>query len=129
MKTIGHYEILEKLGQGGMGIVYKARDTRLDRVVALKAPPPERIADEERRRRFIQEARAVSALNHPNIVTIYDLVEDAGRRRQVGNTTSARMEQRSPSLGTGRYCTPFAAGRIAGGNWRGSRFRAARRSG
>src|SRR5678816_3912591 len=72
-ESLGHYRVLEKLGQGGMGVVYKALDTRLDRPVSLKILPPDRVADPERKRRFIQEAKAASALNHPNIVTIYDI--------------------------------------------------------
>ena len=70
---LGSYEVLALLGAGGMGEVYRARDTRLDREVAIKVLPADRMADENRRRRFVQEARAASALNHPNIVTIYEI--------------------------------------------------------
>jgi predicted Ser/Thr protein kinase len=77
-KTLGHYQIVEKLGAGGMGEVYKARDTHLDRFVALKILPPERVADEDRKRRFVREAKAASALNHPNIIHIYDITSAEG---------------------------------------------------
>ena len=77
-RTIAHYEILDKLGEGGMGVVYKARDTHLDRFVAIKVLPPEKLADPERKRRFVQEAKAASALNHPNIVVIHDIAQADG---------------------------------------------------
>ncbi len=72
-RQLSHFRILEKLGEGGMGAVYKARDTRLDRNVALKVLPPDKVADPERQRRFAQEAKAASSLNHSGIVTIYDI--------------------------------------------------------
>jgi Tol biopolymer transport system component/predicted Ser/Thr protein kinase len=77
-KTLDHYQITEKLGEGGMGVVYKARDTHLDRFIALKVLPPEKVSDPERKRRFIQEAKAASALNHPSIITIYDIDQADG---------------------------------------------------
>jgi serine/threonine protein kinase len=76
--TILHYDVLEKLGEGGMGAVYRARDRRLDRLVAIKFLPSDAAGDADRRRRFLDEARAASALNHPSIVTIYDVGETAG---------------------------------------------------
>ena len=75
---LGHFEILGKLGEGGMGVVYKARDTHLGRLVAVKILPADRVADEDRRRRFVQEARAASALNHPGIVTVHDVAVHQG---------------------------------------------------
>src|SRR6478736_6165717 len=78
-ETIAHYRIIEPIGAGGMGEVFKAYDKKLHRIVALKLLPAEYVAQQERRRRFMQEARAASALNHPHILTIYEVGEDAGR--------------------------------------------------
>lgn len=73
VERIAHYDVVAKLGEGGMGVVWKARDTRLNRFAALKLLPPGLARNEERRARFIQEAQAASALNHPNIITVYDI--------------------------------------------------------
>ncbi|MCX6573476.1 MAG: protein kinase, partial [Candidatus Aminicenantes bacterium] len=78
-RTLLHYRITEKIGEGGMGAVYKAVDTHLDRPVAIKVLPPDRVADLERRQRFVQEAKAASALRHPNIVVIHDIAAGGGR--------------------------------------------------
>jgi len=77
--SIAHYRVLEKIGAGGMGTVYKAYDKKLQRVVALKLLPPEYVSQPDRRRRFFQEARAASALNHPHILTVYEVGEDEGK--------------------------------------------------
>jgi serine/threonine protein kinase len=77
-QTVAHYKILDKIGSGGMGDAYLAEDVTLDRHVALKVLPPELADDTGRRARFTREAKAVAALNHPNIVTVYSVVEAGG---------------------------------------------------
>src|SRR5216117_4040964 len=76
--TLSHYHIVSEIGAGGMGEVYLALDTKLDRKVALKILPPDLAANQDRMRRFVQEAKAAAALNHPNIAHIYDIGEDDG---------------------------------------------------
>src|SRR5215207_3903234 len=79
VKSVAHYRLVEPIGAGGMGAVYKAYDTKLQRIVALKLLPSEYVSQQDRRRRFFQEARAASALNHPHILTVYEVGEDDGR--------------------------------------------------
>ncbi|MBI1786316.1 MAG: serine/threonine-protein kinase, partial [Acidobacteria bacterium] len=103
-RTILHYRIVEKIGAGGMGVVYKAIDTRLDRRVALKVLPPEAVTDESRKKRFIQEAKSASALNHPSIVTIYDIGEADGVNFIAmefidGRTLAATIDRKPMALG------------------------------
>src|SRR5215471_13694580 len=102
-QTIAHYRIIEPLGVGGMGAVYKAYDKKLDRVIALKLLPPEYVSQADRRRRFFQEARAASALNHPHILTIYEVGEDEGKpyiamEYVEGETLRQRIKKRALSL-------------------------------
>ncbi len=77
-RTLGHYRIDAELGRGGMGVVYRAWDTHLDRPVAVKVLAAEAVANPERKRRFVQEAKAASALNHPNIIVVHDISQDQG---------------------------------------------------
>ncbi len=97
---LGHYEVLAPLGAGGMGEVYRARDTRLDRTVAVKLLPPRVAQDPERRARFEREAKTISSLNHPHICTLFDVGEEAGSHFLVmelveGESLAERL-QRGP---------------------------------
>src|SRR5271170_5539896 len=89
-RTVLQYQFLEKLGAGGMGDIYKAQDTRLNRFVAVKVLSGPNSGDPERRRRFIQEAQAASALNHPNIITIHDIVPDGDTQFMVMEYVSGK---------------------------------------
>ncbi|NWF83477.1 MAG: protein kinase [Bryobacteraceae bacterium] len=115
-RTIAHYQILEKLGEGGMGVVFKARDTHLDRFVAIKVLPPERVADPSRKARFVQEAKAASALNHPNILHVYDIGESAGTdfiamEYVDGKTLGQLIGRKGLKLGDAlKYSAQIAAG-------------------
>ncbi len=89
-RTISHYQVIEKLGAGGMGDIYKAQDARLHRMVAIKALTNASAGDSDRRRRFIQEAQAASGLNHPNIITIYDIVSEDDSEYMVMELVSGK---------------------------------------
>jgi Tol biopolymer transport system component len=121
---LGPYEIVSALGAGGMGEVYKARDTRLDRMVAVKVLPADKVVDTDRKQRFVQEAKAASALNHPNIVTIHDISADNGTDFIVMEYVPGKsLDQLIPARGMNapealKYAIPiadaFAAAHAAG---------------
>ena len=116
-QRLGPYEILEPLGAGGMGHVYRARDVRLDRIVALKVLPPSAARDEGARRRFDLEARAVAKLNHPNICSLYDVGYDEGVDFLVmeyleGETLAARLA--GGALPAGRSCAARSSSPMPG---------------
>src|SRR5262245_16755918 len=99
-QQLGSYQILSLLGAGGMGVVYKGRDTRLNRSVAIKVLPRDKMSDPERKRRFVQEAKAASALNHPNIITIHDIGSESGIDFIVMEYVAGKtLDQRIPRKG------------------------------
>ncbi len=99
-QKINQYLFLEKLGVGGMGEIYKAQDTRLNRFVAIKVLPSNMSADPDRRRRFLQEAQAASALNHPNIITIHDILSEGGKQYMVMEYVAGKtLHELTPSGG------------------------------
>ena len=106
---LGRYEIRSKLGQGGMGEVYLAQDTKLDRKVAIKLLTPDIATDKNRMNRFVQEAKAASALNHPNIITIHEIDETSVGQFLAtefidGETLRERMRRELAQAGPGCRC-------------------------
>ena len=127
-RTLSHYEIVEKLGEGGMGIVYKARDTHLDRFVAIKVLPPEKLSDTERTRRFVREAKSASALNHPNIITVHDIAEEHGITFIVMEYVAGKALDRTIQRQGLRLKLPDRREPRSSEVWRAGRRRAGRRT-
>ncbi len=103
-RTVSHYEFLDRLGVGGMGEIYRARDARLNRTVAIKVLPHADASDAKRRQRFLQEAQAASGLNHPNIITVHDILSDGDTQLLVmelvaGKTLGDLIGERIPPVG------------------------------
>ena len=115
-QTLSHYRLVEKIGEGGMGVVYRAEDTKLRRQVALKVLPPELVANEERRLRFLREARTAAAVNHPNIAHVYEIDEADGvvfitMELVEGKTLRKQMRGKAlPMKDTLRIATEMAEG-------------------
>ena len=112
---LGPYEIQSLLGSGGMGEVYRARDARLDRIVAIKVLPKSFSADADRLQRFVQEARSAAALNHPNILSIFDIGEEQGAPYIVSELLEGQTLRER--IGAGRY--PVARRLNTRCRWRG----------
>src|SRR4026208_508972 len=105
-QSLLHYRIDAKIGEGGMGVVYRAIDTHLERPVAIKVLPAAAVADPDRKRRFIQEAKSASSLNHPNIIHVYDIGSDQGvdfiaMEYVAGRTLEQAVGRRGLALGEG----------------------------
>ena len=118
-QTLGPYRILDKLGQGGMGEVYRARDTRLNRDVAVKVLPASFATDDERLRRFAREAQAASALNHPHILAVFDIGTHDGAPYLVselleGESLRARLKTSRLPAFQGDRLRPANRGRPCG---------------
>ena len=97
---LGPYKIEALIGAGGMGQVFRATDTRLHRTVAIKILPQDKVADPERKRRFLQEARAAAALNHPNIITLHDIANDS--RKALSGGYGSQIQLRAHRSRTSR---------------------------
>ncbi|MBK9373991.1 MAG: serine/threonine protein kinase [Holophagales bacterium] len=113
MEKLSHYELVEQLGEGGMGVVYKARDIRLGRFVAVKVLAPGKASDPERRARFIKEARAASALDHPNVPTVHEIGARTASTSSSPSTSredsrAAHSEAGPPPREALRYAVPIA---------------------
>ena len=109
--TLSHYRLVNQVGEGGMGVVFRAVDTRLNRTVALKVVSPTAVADDQQRRRFLREARAASAFNHPNIVTIHEVDNAEGIDFIVmelvsGQSLARRIPEQWPADRSGARTTP-----------------------
>ena len=97
-RTLSHYKVLEEISRGGVGIVYKALDLKLNREVALKVLRPELVSDPDRKRRFVQEAQAAAALKHPNIAVVYEI--DEVESGALGKTLRPRVLSHKRQLWT-----------------------------